>query len=203
MKMYNFSSIMFVIVCLSSVNLLSLNRGPCRKREDLTPAARVNEAKPAPPTPVVVVEPPKPVGPQRVKQVPLNRAINLRNKATGYCLSAVIAHDAKYVMAVCNPADNKQQFTIKPKSGDWWQIFPAANGLVFDLAYADSKEGNFYWNWDINNTVAQNFKMPITNGYFSIINQNSNKCASNSSGFVVDQRSCANGDDKQLWYIQQ
>ena len=206
MKMYNFSSIMFVIVCLSSVNLLSLRlNAPCKKRDEVTPAARVNEDKPKPPIspPVVIADPPKPVGPQRVEQVPLNRAINLRNKATGYCLMAELRHDARYQMAVCNPGDKRQQFTIRPKNGVWWQIIPAANNLVFDLAFQGTNEGNFYWNWDINNTAAQNFKMPITNGYFSIINQTSNKCTSNSSGFIVDQRSCANGDDKQLWYIQQ
>lgn len=203
MKMYTFSSIMFVIVCLSSVNLLSLNKGPCKKRDEVTPPARVNEARPQPPTPVVVVDPPRPVGPQRVNQVPLNRIVTIRNKATGLCLACEVRHTAHYHMADCNPADNKQQFTIRPKNGEWWQIFAVSNNLVFDLAGQGRHDGNHYWNWPINHTAAQNFKMPITNGYFSMINQTSNKCTSNSSGRKIDQRSCANGDDKQLFYIQQ
>jgi hypothetical protein len=203
MKMYTFSSIMFVIVCLSSVNLLSLNKGPCKKRDEVTPPARVNEARPLLPAPVVVVEPPKPVGPQRVQQVPLNRIVSIRNLASGLCLACEVRNEGRYHMADCNPSDIKQQFLIRPKNGEWWQIFAVSNNLVIDLAFQGSHEGNYYWNIPINDTAAQNFRMPIYDGYFGIINQTTNKCVSNSSGNIIDQRSCVGGDRKQNFYIQQ
>ena len=148
------------------------------------------------PMPVVAPQPPV------LQSVPLGRHVTIRNKASGKCITAEVKHGARYALADCNPNDNKQKFTIRAYNGPWWRIFAVGDPLVFNLAGQGQHDGNHFWNWPINNTPAQHFQMPMKNGYFSMVNQRSNKCAANPHGNVMDQRSC-NGQDNQFFTILQ
>jgi len=135
-------------------------------------------------------------------KVPLDTVVSIRNKKTGRCLTAEISQGKRYQLAECNPNNNNQKFTIKQYQGDFWRIFAHGNAHVFDLAGQGQHDGNYYHNWPVNSTPAQHFKMPISNGFFKMINQRSNKCAANPQGDVIDQRGC-NDSDNQLFFIAQ
>lgn len=189
--MYTVPSIMFLIFCLSNVNLLSLRStaGPCKLRSELKSSVV---------TPNAVAPLPKP---EPELQFPLDTYIRIKNKASGLCLEAELANGQNYHMSVCKDTDRDrgQKFNVK-QNGVWWNIFAFGNALVFENSGAMVHDGNFYWNWSLNKSPGQNFKMPMTNGFFTIINQASNKCVANPQGMVVEQRTC-NGNDNQLFSI--
>lgn len=143
---------------------------------------------------VTVTKPVAPIAPvpKTNGNYPLNSPINIRDKKSGRCLTAMRIQGNRFILANCDPNNMDQIFYVKPHEGEFNRIFSNNFNLVFDLNGMGAQDANFYHNWPINNYDAQHWRMPIVKEgrYFKIINKATGKCVDNSSSNVIDQHVC-------------
>lgn len=89
--------------------------------------------------------------------------------------------------------------------GNGYLVFQGTkSGKVIDNPNASNNNGNKLWQWDLNNSPAQKWKLQQVNGGFAMINQGSGKCLDiDLGGSYAQQWDCNLGQANQTFTFTQ
>ncbi len=126
---------------------------------------------------------------------------SLQSVQTGQCAGLLPGNTgggAKVQLANCT-GDALQLFDITEVSSGLYRFVISGTGKTLDVEHASSSDAAPLQQWDDNTTPAQRFKLnSVSDGVYTLVNLNSNKCLQAADASSVRQYTCNNSASQQF-----